>query len=169
MTPECFGIAGWKNSGKTSLVAGLVEEISTRGLVVSTIKHAHHTFDLDTAGTDSFKHRKAGAHEVVLVSGKRWAIQHELAERPEPDFWTMLGKLSPCDLVLVEGYKREKIPKIEIISEATINETRFWTEDPNVRALACDIEIAGCPLPCFPRNAYREIADFILEQSSINS
>ncbi|MEO1142840.1 MAG: molybdopterin-guanine dinucleotide biosynthesis protein B, partial [Pseudomonadota bacterium] len=112
MSKKCFGIAGWKNSGKTSLVASLVTEISNRGFVVSTIKHAHHAFDLDTPNTDSFKHREAGANEVVLVSGNRWAIQHELRGNPEPDFETVLEKLSPCDLILVEGYKRENIRKL---------------------------------------------------------
>ena len=112
---KCFGIAGWKNSGKTSLVAALVTNISARGFKVSTIKHAHHAFDLDTPNTDSYKHREAGANEVVLVSANRWAIQHELRGADEPEFETMLQKISPCDLVLVEGYKQENIAKLEII------------------------------------------------------
>ncbi len=163
---KCFGIAGWKNSGKTSLVAGLVTEISNRGFSVSTIKHAHHTFDLDTPKTDSFKHREAGANEVVLVSANRWAIQHELRDNDEPDFETMLTKLSPCDLVLVEGYKRENIAKLEIIGPESDRES-LWTKDKNIKAIACDVELENCPLPHFHRNDITEIANFILKTCEV--
>lgn len=163
---KCFGIAGWKNSGKTSLVASLVTEITNRGLTVSTIKHAHHAFDLDTPNTDSFKHREAGANEVILVSAKRWAIQHELRDQEEPDFETMLTKLSPCDLVLVEGYKRENIAKLEIIGDSNDRDA-LWSKDDNIKAIACDAKIAGCPLPYFHRNDITEIADFILRTCEI--
>ncbi len=166
MSKKCFGIAGWKNSGKTSLVASLVTEISNRGFVVSTIKHAHHAFDLDTPNTDSFKHREAGANEVVLVSGNRWAIQHELRGNPEPDFETMLEKLSPCDLVLVEGYKRENINKLEIIGP-DCGRDRLWPNDPNIMALACDEEVTDCDLPRFARGDVSDIADFILETCGV--
>ncbi len=163
---KCFGIAGWKNSGKTSLVASLVTEITNRGFVVSTIKHAHHTFDLDTPKTDSFKHREAGANEVILVSANRWAIQHELRESDEPNFKTMLTKLSPCDLVLVEGYKRENIAKLEIIGEANGRDA-LWSNDDNIKAIACDTKIIDCPLPHFHRNDIKEIANFILTTCEI--
>ena len=167
MKHKCFGIAGWKNSGKTSLVAGLVKEISSRGLKVSTIKHAHHSFDLDHTGTDSFKHREAGADEVVLVSRNRWAIQHELRDENEPLLEEFLEKLSPCDLVLIEGYKREEIPKLEIIGPD--NETRdfLWHKDQNIKAIAVDTPIPDCGLPSFHRNAIKEIADFILKLHQI--
>ena len=165
---KCFGIAGWKNSGKTSLVAGLVTEISSRGLKVSTIKHAHHSFDLDTPNTDSFKHREAGANEVVLVSANRWAIQHELRESKEPDFETMLDKLSPCDLVLVEGYKLENIAKLEIISPDSEREW-LWSKDTNIKAIASDTKIEDCLLPYFHRNSIKDIADFILKTCEIKS
>lgn len=157
----CFGIAGWKNSGKTSLVAGLVAEISSRGFSVSTIKHAHHDFDLDQSGTDSFAHRKAGAKEVMLVSGKRWALQHELNDEDEPEFDEMLSTLSPCDLVIVEGYKRELIPKIEIIGSGP-RQDLLWKQDNNIKAIASDKELHGCPLPMFKRRETVEISDFIL-------
>ncbi len=163
---QCFGIAGWKNSGKTSLVAGLVTEISDRGFIVSTIKHAHHAFDLDTPNTDSFKHREAGANEVVLVSANRWAIQHELRDNAEPDFETMLTKLAPCDLVLVEGYKRENISKLEIIGPESDRDS-LWPQDTNIKAIACDTIIQDCPLPHFHRNSITEIADFILKTCEI--
>ena len=165
---KCFGIAGWKNSGKTSLVASLVTEITQRGYKVSTIKHAHHSFDLDTPKTDSFKHREAGANEVVLVSANRWAIQHELRDNEEPDFETMLEKLSPCDLVLVEGYKRENIAKLEIIGPDSDREW-LWSNDKNIKAIARDTKLDDCPLPHFHRNDISEIADFILKTCEIKT
>ncbi len=165
---KCFGIAGWKNSGKTSLVAGLVTELTNRGLKISTIKHAHHAFDLDTLNTDSYKHREAGANEVILVSSNRWAIQHELRDTEEPDFETMLSKLSPCDLVLVEGYKRENIAKLEIIGPDSDRDT-LWQQDTNIKAIACDTKIETCPLPHYHRNDINQIADFIMQTCRIKS
>mgnify|MGYP000020065837 CR=1 FL=1 len=164
--PFCIGIAGWKNSGKTSLVAGLVTELSNRGLGVSTIKHAHHAFDLDTPGTDSFKHREAGAREVILVSRNRWAIQHELRGNQEPDFETMIGRLDACDIVLVEGYKRESIPKLEIIGPESKDEY-FWPNDSNVKAIACDEPVKNCPLRQFGRSDYKAIGDFLLDMANL--
>ena len=113
MTQRVFGITGWKNSGKTGLAARLVTEFTRRGYRVSTVKHAHHDFDIDKPGADSFRHREAGAHEVAIVSGTRFAIMHELRDAPEPALADILTRLAPCDLVLIEGYKREPIPKIE--------------------------------------------------------
>ena len=138
----CIGIAGWKNSGKTTLVSALVSEISNRGLNVSTIKHAHHAFDLDTPGTDSFKHRTSGAKEVILVSQNRWAIQHELRGSDEPAFEEIRSRLSPCDLIIVEGYKRENIPKIEIIGPESTGEF-LWQNDRNIRP-RCRVKILYC-------------------------
>lgn len=163
---KCFGIAGWKNSGKTSLVAALVTNISARGFKVSTIKHAHHAFDLDTPNTDSYKHREAGANEVVLVSANRWAIQHELRGADEPEFQLMLQKMSPCDLVLVEGYKKENIAKLEIIGPDSEREF-LWKNDKNIKAIACDTKLENCPLPNFHRNDIDDIADFILKTCEI--
>ncbi len=160
--PPCFGVAGWKNSGKTSLVAALVREVTGRGFKVSTIKHAHHAFDLDHEGTDSFKHRSAGANEVILVSANRWAIQHELIEDEEPSFEEIAAKLSPCDLVLVEGYKRENIPKIEIIGPVS-EQNYFWPVDKNIKALAIDTALGECRLPQFAREQTTDIANFILK------
>ncbi len=162
-TPPCIAIVGWKDSGKTTLVTSLVRHLTGRGLVVSTLKHAHHSFDLDSAGTDSFAHRKASAREVMLVSGKRWALQHELDGEAEPDVWEMLERMSPCDLVIVEGYKRETLPKIEILGETPGTE-QLWKTDDNIRAIASNHEIDQCPLPRFARNDITAIADFILEQ-----
>ncbi len=165
---KCFGIAGWKNSGKTSLVSGLVGELTSRGLRVSTIKHAHHSFDLDRPGTDSFKHRAAGASEVILVSARRWAVQHELADEDEPGLEEFLKKLSPCDLVLVEGYKYSDIPKLEIIGSDGGSQKRLWQTDSNIMAIACDTEQKGCHLPRFERADVNGIADFILEYHQLS-
>ncbi|MEM9278811.1 MAG: molybdopterin-guanine dinucleotide biosynthesis protein B [Pseudomonadota bacterium] len=166
--PKCFGIAGWKNSGKTSLVSALVTEISSRGLIVSTIKHAHHAFDLDTQGTDSFKHREAGAKEVMLVSANRWALQHELRGADEPCFQDMISKMAGCDLILVEGYKREAIPKIEIIGPDNMHE-HIWPNDQKIKAIACDTSLNGCDLPQFERSQISDIADFILKNLDISA
>ena len=114
MTANVVGVAGWKNSGKTTLVTKLVGELRRRGYRVATVKHAHHDFDIDREGTNSYRHRAAGASEVVLVSARRWALIHELDEEREPTLAEILKKLTPSDVVVVEGYKREPIPKIEV-------------------------------------------------------
>lgn len=163
---KCIGISGWKDSGKTTLAAGLVAVFSSRGLRISTIKHAHHSFDLDTPGTDSYRHREAGANEVAIVSANRWAIQHELKESNEPTFDEILEKLAPCDLVLVEGYKRERFPKIEVIGNGG-SENPIWKVDSEVLAIASDTSIEDCHLPIFPRDQHEEIADFILTRLGI--
>ena len=103
MTQRVFGITGWKNSGKTTLTERLVREFVARGRKISTVKHAHHGFDIDREGTDSFRHREAGAGEVAIVSGRRWALMHELADEEEPALGDILARLAPCDIVLVEG------------------------------------------------------------------
>ena len=160
---RCIGIAGWKNSGKTTLVANLVRGMRDRGYTISTIKHAHHAFDLDQEGTDSFAHRQAGAQEVALVSQNRWAIQHELTGRDEPGFAEILTKLTPCDLVLVEGYKREPIPKLEIMgAEQATQKDWLWPDDDQVIAIACDQEIPECKLPQFARTEVDAICEFLI-------
>ncbi len=161
---KCIGIAGWKNSGKTSLVSNLIAELIADGLSVSTIKHAHHNFDLDQPGTDTFKHREAGAGEVAIVSSRRWAIQHELANEQEPSLDDVLEKLSPCDVVLVEGYKRENIPKIEILAPDTKEKDYLWPNDSTVFLLACDNEVEGCDLAQFNRSDAKAIAQVISKQ-----
>ncbi len=166
---KCFGIAGWKNSGKTTLVAGLIEIFTQRGLVVSTLKHAHHSFDLDQPGTDSHRHRTAGARETALVSRDRWAIQHELKGEDEPALEEILARLSPCDLVLIEGYKRQPIAKLEIIGPDQISDRHLWRDDRDVVAIACDQAIAKCPLPAFQRNETARIADFIQNQLQLEA
>jgi molybdopterin-guanine dinucleotide biosynthesis protein B len=109
-----FGLAGWSGSGKTTLMTALIPELVSRGLSVSTLKHAHHAFDIDQPGKDSWRHRQAGAREVMISSQNRWALMHELRGAPEPTFEDLARRMSPVDLLLVEGFKRQPHPKIEI-------------------------------------------------------
>jgi len=155
-----YGVTGWKNSGKTGLVERLVTEFTTRGLRVSTIKHAHHVFDVDQPGTDSHRHRQAGASEVLLASGRRVALMQELRGADEPKLAELLVRLSPVDLVLIEGYKREAHPKIEAHRASTGNPL-IAPDDDTVRAVASDSEL---PLdrPVFDLDDTGAIADFIL-------
>jgi molybdenum cofactor guanylyltransferase/molybdopterin-guanine dinucleotide biosynthesis protein MobB len=159
-----LGVAGWKNSGKTTLTERLVAEIVRRGLSVSTLKHAHHSFDVDHAGTDSFRHRLAGAREVAIVSQHRFALMHELGDAPEPDFDTMLGKLAPSDLVLAEGYKSVDIPKIETRADDQTSALNLAEQDGNVIAIAASGLSVGAHVPVFHRDATSAIADFIVQR-----
>lgn len=160
--PRIFGIAGWKNSGKTGLAVRLVEEFTRRGFRISTIKHAHHDFDIDKVGADSFRHRQAGAHEVAIVSGTRFAIMHELRGAPEPSFEEILSRIAPCDLVLIEGYKREPVPKIEARRLEAGKRDPLAPTDPWICAIAADHVVAGTDLPVFDLDDTMKIADFII-------
>lgn len=160
MTPV-FGITGWKNSGKTTLTEKLVIEMVQRGWRVSTIKHAHHDFDIDKDGTDSFRHRKAGAAEVAIVSDRRWALMHELRGEQEPPLEAVLARLAPADLVLVEGYKREAHPKIEVRRRDARDRTPLSEDDPAVIAIAADHAVEGSDLPVFDLDDIALIADFV--------
>lgn len=159
---KLYGITGWKNSGKTGLMERLVAEITGRGFTVSTLKHAHHAFDVDKPGKDSYRHRAAGAREVLLASGRRWALMHELDGSDEPPLERLLKKLSPVDLVLIEGYKSEGHPKIEAHRSAT-GKALLAPNDPSIRAVASDSDpILDRPL--FNLNDTTGIADFILAE-----
>jgi len=160
--PKIFGIAGWKNSGKTGLAVRLVTELTARGYKVSTIKHAHHDFDIDKVGADSYRHRQAGAHEVALVSGTRYAIMHELRGAAEPTLDEVLERLAPCDIVLIEGYKREPVPKIEARRLEAANRTPLAPSDPFIRAIASDHAVDDASLPVFDLGDTIAVADFIL-------
>ena len=160
--PKIFGIAGWKNSGKTGLAVRLVTELTARGYKVSTIKHAHHDFDIDKVGADSYRHRQAGAHEVTIVSGTRYAIMHELRGAPEPTLDEVLARLAPCDIVLIEGYKREPVPKIEARRREAANRTPLSPTDPHICAIAADHPVDDSDLPVFDLDDTNAIADFII-------
>jgi len=162
MTQKIFGIAGWKNSGKTGLMERLVAHFTATGLVVSTVKHAHHDFDIDKVGADSYRHRQAGAHEVTIVSGTRYAIMHELRGEPEPSFEEILARLAPCDLVLIEGYKREPIPKIEARRLEAARRDPLAPEDPHIVAIAADHAVEDAAgLAVFDLDDTVGLADFI--------
>ena len=163
---KIFGIVGWKNSGKTGLMERLVTEITARGFTVSTIKHAHHSFDVDHPGKDSHRHRMAGASEVLLASRNRWALVHELRAEREPVLKDLLGKLSPVDLVLIEGYKRDDHAKIEAHRAAT-GQPLIAPGDPTVQALASDTVHPEFDRPVIDLNATAQIADFILEKCDL--
>ena len=159
-TRKVLGIVGWKNSGKTTLVEALVREMTARGLHVSTVKHAHHAFDIDVPGKDSYRHREAGAHEVIVASGQRWALMHELRGAPEPPLEELIAKLAPCDLVLVEGFKRGRHPKIEVARLARA-EGLIADQDDRVIAVATDNSaLAGRHL-ALPLNDAAAIVEFI--------
>ncbi|GAW33585.1 molybdopterin-guanine dinucleotide biosynthesis adapter protein [Roseovarius sp. A-2] len=157
-----YGVTGWKNAGKTGLMERLVAEITGRGYTVSTVKHAHHTFDVDHSGKDSHRHRVAGAREVMLASRNRFALMHELRETGEPSLELLLQKLSPVDLVLVEGYKRDRHPKIEAFRAETGN-ALIAPGDPTIRAVASDVAL-DLDRPVFDLNDTMGIADFILAE-----
>ncbi|WP_075288991.1 molybdopterin-guanine dinucleotide biosynthesis protein B [Pararhizobium arenae] len=159
--PKVFGIAGWKNSGKTGLAVRLVAELTRRSYRVSTVKHAHHDFDIDKVGADSYRHRQAGAHEVTIVSGTRYAIMHELRGAPEPSFDEILSRLAPCDLVLIEGYKREPIPKIEARRLESANREPLAPTDPHILAIAADHAVTDTTLAVFDLDDTESIADFV--------
>ena len=157
---KVWGITGWKNSGKTGLMERLITEFSARGLKVSTLKHAHHTFDVDHEGRDSYRHRAAGASEVLLSSRNRWALMHEMRGEDEASMEMLLAKLSPVDLVLVEGFKRDRHPKIEA-HRAETGQPLIAPGDDTVRALASDSEVVVEGRPTFDLNDTKAIADFI--------
>ncbi|MDQ1183220.1 molybdopterin-guanine dinucleotide biosynthesis protein B [Agrobacterium larrymoorei] len=158
---KVFGISGWKNSGKTGLAVRIVTELTARGYRVSTIKHAHHDFDIDKVGADSWRHRQAGAHEVTIVSGTRFAIMHELRGAAEPSFEEILARIAPCDLVLIEGYKYEPVPKIEARRKDAAKTEPLAAGDPHIIAIAADHLIPDSTLPVFNLDDTARIADFI--------
>jgi molybdopterin-guanine dinucleotide biosynthesis protein B len=160
--PKIFGIAGWKNSGKTGLAVRLVSELIARGYTISTIKHAHHDFDIDKVGADSFRHRQAGAHEVTIVSGTRYAIMHELRGAPEPSLAEVLARLAPCDIVLIEGYKREPVPRIEARRLDAKSREPLAPTDPHIVAIAADHPVPDTALRVFDLDDTAGVADFIL-------
>jgi molybdopterin-guanine dinucleotide biosynthesis protein B len=157
---KVIGVAGFKNAGKTTLVEKLVAALTARGHRISTVKHAHHSFDIDHEGRDSFRHRKAGASEVAVVSASRWAIIHEARGDAEPSLEDVLAKLAPCDLVIVEGYKRGSHDKIEV-RNVTLDHPKLAGEDPTVVAIAANGEVADSPVPVFDRDDVTALADFI--------
>ncbi|NCO87409.1 MAG: molybdopterin-guanine dinucleotide biosynthesis protein B [Rhodobacterales bacterium] len=159
------GIIGYKNAGKTTLVERLVTEFTARGLRVSTVKHAHHAFDLDQPGKDTFRHRAAGARQVMLATGTRWVLMSELRGADEPALAELLARMDPVDLVLIEGYKRDSHPKVEVHRAAT-GHPLIAPGDPTVRAIACDSALAT-DRPLLDLDDITAIADFIARDAGL--
>jgi molybdopterin-guanine dinucleotide biosynthesis protein B len=156
-----FGLAGWSGSGKTTLLTAVIPELVARGFAVSTIKHAHHAFDIDQPGKDSWRHREAGAREVMVASARRWAVMHELRGAAEPTLEDLVARMSPVDLLLVEGWKHHPHPKIEVY-RPSLGKELLYPEDPHVIAIASDEAIAA-PIPLLPLGDAGAVAAFILD------
>ena len=158
---KIFGFAGWSGSGKTTLIEKLIPRLAARGLRVSLIKHAHHTFDVDQPGKDSYRHRHAGASEILVTSSRRWVLMHELRGSPEPSFEEQIKRLSPCDLLFVEGFKFAPIPKLEVWRAET-GEPLLHPKDPHIVAVASDAKV-DTRLPLLNLNDHAAIEGFIVK------
>ncbi|MFM1885157.1 MAG: hypothetical protein RL026_314 [Pseudomonadota bacterium] len=156
-----LGIAGWSGAGKTTLLASLIPRLVARGFTVSTLKHAHHSFDVDVPGKDSWRHRQAGAGEVMVVSGQRWVHMHELRGAAEPPLHWLLQRFAPCDLILVEGYKRSPLPKLEV-HRPGMGATPLYATDPAIVVVASDGPLTAPHPPCIDLNDLEAVADSVL-------
>jgi molybdopterin-guanine dinucleotide biosynthesis adapter protein len=161
-----FGLAGWSESGKTTLMTALIPKLLARGVTVSTVKHAHHAFDIDQPGKDSWRHREAGACEVLIASDRRWALMHELREEPEPPLDRLIAQMSPVDLVLVEGFKRHIHPKIEV-RRPSLGKPPLYPDDPSIVAVASDELLPGLAVPWLPLSDPAAVARFIIEHQGL--
>ncbi len=159
-----FGIAGWSGSGKTTLIARVIPHLVANGLRVSTIKHAHHGFDIDVPGKDSHTHRQAGATEVLVSSGRRWALMHELRDAPEPGLGDLVRLMGAADLVLVEGFKRDAYPKLEVHRPA-LGKALLQPDDPTILAIASDTKLAA-PVPVLDLAETPALAHFIMTHAA---
>jgi len=164
---QVFGFAGFSGSGKTTLIEQLIPEFRSRGLVVSLVKHAHHQFDIDQPGKDSFRHRRAGCQEVLITSGVRWALMHELRGGRELTLCEAIGRLAPCDLVLIEGFKAEPIPKLEVY-RPSIHKPLLHPYDKHIVGVATDV-VLEARLPVMHLSDIPVIAGFILDHGGISA
>lgn len=158
---KILGLAGWSGSGKTTLVCKLIPELARRGVSVSTIKHAHHAFDVDRPGKDSFEHRAAGASQVLVSSANRWALMTEHRGVAEPGLAELIGEMAPVDLLLIEGFKKDSHPKLEI-HRSSVGKPMLWPDDPAIIGVACDETLPSTSLPVIDLNDVTAIADFVL-------
>jgi len=165
---KVIGIVGWSGSGKTSLLVELLPILRERGLKVSTMKHAHHRFDVDRPGKDSFRHREAGASEVLVVTSSRWVLMHESREEAEPSIEALIQRMTPVDLLLIEGFKTHSHPKLEIHRESE-GKPLLCHEDPEIVAVATDRVLPGLELPQLDLNDPPAIADFILRHTGLEA
>ena len=163
---KVMGIVGWSGSGKTSLLVELLPIITLKEISVSTMKHAHHRFDVDKPGKDSFRHREAGASEVLVVTSSRWVLMHESREEPEPSIESLIERMTPVDLLLIEGFKTHHHPKLEIHRDSE-GKPLLCPEDPEIVAVASDIPLPGLKIPRLDLNDPVAIADFILAYTGL--
>lgn len=159
-----LGIAGWSGSGKTTLITKLIPLLAQRGVMIATLKHAHHAFDVDQPGKDSYEHRKAGAREVIVSSARRWVQMHEVGEGREATLPELLRRFSPCDLVLVEGFKTERHPKMEVF-RAAVGKSPLHPQDPAIVAIASDQKFPGVGLPVVDINDIAAVSDLVLARA----
>jgi len=163
---KVMGIVGWSGSGKTSLLVQVLPLITAQGFRVSTMKHAHHRFDVDKPGKDSFRHREAGASEVLVVTSSRWVLMHELREEPEPSIECLIERMTPVDLLLIEGFKTHPHPKLEIHRESE-GKPLLCQDDPEIVAVASDGHLPDLQIPRLDLNDHNAIAEFILAYSGL--
>jgi molybdopterin-guanine dinucleotide biosynthesis adapter protein len=163
-----FGLAGWSGSGKTTLLSRLIPALVARGVTVSTVKHAHHDFDIDQPGKDSWKHRQAGASEVLISSDMRWALMHEQRGAREPTLAELFAHMTQVDLVIVEGFKQEPFSKLEI-HRPSLGKPLLCRDDPDIVAVASDEPLPALDLPCLPLGDAEAIAEFILAHCRIEA
>ncbi len=162
--PKILGIVGWSGSGKTTLITRLIPVLLSRGLQVATLKHAHHAFDVDQPGKDSYEHRKAGASEVIVSSARRWVQMHEVGAGREATLAELLQRLSPCDLVLIEGFKTDRHPKLEVFRTAA-QKNPLHPADNRIVAIASDQEFPGAGVPVVDLNNMEAVADLVCERA----
>jgi molybdopterin-guanine dinucleotide biosynthesis protein B len=160
MVARVLGIAGWSGAGKTTLITQLIPLLSERGMRVATLKHAHHAFDVDQPGKDSYEHRKAGACEVIVSSARRWVQMHEVGSGSEATLAELLRRLSPCDLVLVEGFKTDRHPKLEVF-RASVGKSPLHPQDDRIVAIASDCDFPGAGIPVVDINNIAAVADMV--------
>ena len=168
MTMKIFCLAGWSGSGKTTLIVKLIPELVGRGFSVSTMKHAHHEFDIDQPGKDSYEHRQAGANEVMISASKRWALMHEVRDEEEPSVDELIARMSPVDILLVEGFKWHAHPKMEI-HRPVVGKPLLQLDDPEIIAVASDEELSDLSVPVLELNNISAIADFIIKQNDLKA
>lgn len=165
---KVFGIAGWSGSGKTTLIRKLIPALVGRGLRVSTLKHAHHSFDIDTPGKDSYEHRHAGASEVMITSAARWALMHELRDEPEPSVEDLIERMAPVDLLLIEGFKHETYDKLEV-HRPSVGKPLLCSEDSQIVALASDTPMDGLVVPTLNLDDIEGITGFIVTHCGLDA
>lgn len=165
---KIFGLAGWSGAGKTTLVTRLLPELTGRGLRVSTMKHAHHNFDVDKPGKDSYEHRASGATEVLVTSANRWALMHELRGAAEPTIEELVPRMTPVDLLLIEGFKAHAHDKLEVY-RASVGKPLLARDDPHIVAVASDAPVPDAPRPWIDLDDIGAIADFIVDHCGLSS